>query len=90
MAKKKRKDRQPNLPPEVLAKMRAQVGDRAGLQPKSASEAPAETSEGTSQPQANSIDLAAEYRYVVADLQRIGLLSILVLVALVAVRLISG
>ncbi len=78
---KKRKGRQPNLPQEVLERAQTQ----APTSPKKVQ------ADSTSEPQSNAtIDLRAEYLYVGTDLQRVGLLSTVIIIALVLLRVVAG
>ncbi|MBN1287225.1 MAG: hypothetical protein JXB47_17635 [Anaerolineae bacterium] len=92
MAKKRRKGRQPNLPQEVLD--RAQTQAVSSPRPQETPKAPAGSrviiQEAAPPPQTVEINLAADYGYVMADLQRVGLLSVAILVALVVLRLLTG
>jgi hypothetical protein len=94
MAKKKRKIRQPNLPQEVLERAQAQATGarpaKPSAQPAAPKPATVESEAAAPQQAPVAVDLAAEYGYVAADLQRIGLLSALMLIALVVLRVITA
>ena len=91
MAKKKRKSRgrRPNLPKEVLDRAQSQTAGRPADTPKpQRTTAPTKAAPAPRKPEA--IDLSQEYGYVVADLQRIGLLAALAMIALVVLKVLMG
>ncbi len=87
MAKKKRKGRKPNLPQEVLARVQNQPG-RQAVAPSQPSASAQDIV--AAKPEAVGVNFAEEYQYVMIDLQRIGILSILVMVALVLLKILVG
>lgn len=96
MSKKKRKSRssQPNLPQETIDRAEARASHRPVE--KKPAPPPAEEGEKPATPQAQpagakpAVNLAQEYRYVVQDLQRIGLLAAAMLVVLALLKLLAG
>jgi hypothetical protein len=95
MAKKKRKSRsrQPNLPREVLDRAQARTAGRSVDTPKPRrATAPAKVTPPATPAsrKLESVDLSQEYRYVVADLQRIGLLAVVAMLALVVLKVLAG
>ena len=89
----KKKQRQPNLPQETLDRATARATRRPVERPRPDVAAPPSPKPESPAPAARgapAVDLAREYRYVVEDLQRIGVLAALMLIALVALKILAG